>query len=77
MDLVDGAGEISVTASVGLATQSGVEVDVRKLIGSADAALYEAKRGGKNRVVVARPSASRVEAGTGSQAKGPGRWWRK
>lgn len=77
IDLVDASGEISVTASVGLATQSGVEVDVRKLIGAADKALYEAKRTGKNRVVVARPSAGRVEAGAGPQAKGPGRWWRK
>ncbi len=77
VDLVDGQGEISVTASVGLATQSGAEVDVRKLIGAADGALYEAKRAGKNRVVVAQPLAKRVEAGAGSQAKGPGRWWRK
>ncbi len=77
VDLVDGSGEISVTASIGLATQSGAGVDVRKLIGAADGALYDAKRGGKNRVVVARANATKIEAGAGSQAKGPGRWWRK
>lgn len=77
VDLVDGAGTISVTASVGLATQSGAAVDVRRLIGAADTALYEAKRAGKNRVVVARGGTAPVEAGGAARAKGPGRWWRK
>ncbi len=77
VDLVDGTGSIAVTASVGLATQSGADVDVRRLIGAADAALYRAKRTGKNRVVVSLDSSEPVEAGGGPQAKGPGRWWRK
>jgi diguanylate cyclase (GGDEF)-like protein len=77
VDLVDGAGAIQVTASIGLATQSGARVDVRKLIGAADAALYEAKRTGKNKVVVSTRQPEPVEAGGGSRAKGPGRWWRK
>jgi diguanylate cyclase (GGDEF)-like protein len=76
VELVDGDGTMTVTASVGLATLSGGNVDVRRLIGDADAALYEAKRSGKNRVVVAEVGSGPVETGA-APAKGPGRWWRK
>ncbi len=50
--LLEGDGEIRLTASLGLATQPGVSADARELISTADAALYEAKRSGKNRLVV-------------------------
>jgi diguanylate cyclase (GGDEF)-like protein len=49
---LDGEGEIRLTASLGLATLPGVAADARELIAKADAALYEAKRSGKNRLVV-------------------------
>jgi diguanylate cyclase (GGDEF)-like protein len=75
VQLVDGGGSINVTASIGLATLSGGDVDVRALIGAADAALYQAKGAGKNMVAVA--GGEPVETGGGTQAKGPGRWWRK
>ena len=51
--MVDGDGELKVTASLGVATTPGAAADVEELIAAADAALYEAKRTGKNRVVVA------------------------
>ena len=52
--LVDGTGEISVTASFGAAEMPSTASDVRGLIAAADAALYEAKRAGKNRVTAAQ-----------------------
>jgi two-component system, cell cycle response regulator len=45
-------GTVSVTLSAGVAT-SGVVQDPETLLGAADAALYRAKRGGRNRVEVA------------------------
>jgi diguanylate cyclase (GGDEF)-like protein len=50
---IDGTGEVKVTASVGAATISGSGADEQGLIAAADAALYEAKRSGKNRVAAA------------------------
>jgi diguanylate cyclase (GGDEF)-like protein len=41
------------TISVGLATTERWEGDVTRLVGAADAALYQAKRDGRNRVVIA------------------------
>jgi diguanylate cyclase (GGDEF)-like protein len=49
--LLDG-GELRMTASLGLATLPGAAADARELIAKADEALYEAKRSGKNRLVV-------------------------
>jgi diguanylate cyclase (GGDEF)-like protein len=50
---VEGDGEIRITASLGAATMPAVGAEVRELIAAADAALYEAKRSGKNRVFAA------------------------
>ncbi len=52
------AGPLNVTISVGLATADGNELDLAELLGNADTALYEAKRGGRNRVATARPLVS-------------------
>jgi diguanylate cyclase (GGDEF)-like protein len=45
-------GTLSVTASVGVAAIERESLTYEDLIASADAALYQAKRAGKNRVVV-------------------------
>lgn len=51
---LDGEGTIGVTASVGVASASGSASNARELIAAADAALYEAKRSGKNKTARAR-----------------------
>ena len=51
--MVEGDGEMRITASIGSATMPAPPADVQDLVAAADGALYEAKRGGKNRVVVA------------------------
>ena len=48
-----GGGAVSITVSIGVASMPGVADGGEKLIAAADAALYEAKRGGKNRVATA------------------------
>ena len=45
---------IPVTLSIGAASLNGGESDSQRLIQAADAALYQAKQSGRNRVVVAR-----------------------
>jgi diguanylate cyclase (GGDEF)-like protein len=56
--LVEAGGEeIRVTVSIGIATASFAGFDLEVLRGAADAALYEAKARGRNRVVVAEPTA--------------------
>jgi diguanylate cyclase (GGDEF)-like protein len=52
---VRGGGVLSVTASFGVASVPDVAADRDSLIAAADAALYRAKRGGKNRVERALP----------------------
>ena len=54
---IDGSGTLKVTASVGAASLPASADSARTLIAAADAALYEAKRSGKNRVSGA-PAAS-------------------
>jgi diguanylate cyclase (GGDEF)-like protein len=51
---VDGQGVMSVTASFGVAAVPPAGADERALLAAADAALYEAKRTGKNKSVRAR-----------------------
>jgi diguanylate cyclase (GGDEF)-like protein len=51
-------GGLSVTASVGVGTAAGDGIEFDELFRAADAALYEAKRGGRNRV--AQPPAVAV-----------------
>jgi diguanylate cyclase (GGDEF)-like protein len=54
---VNGDGELWVTASIGVATLPGDAEDAGDLVAAADAALYAAKRAGKNRVETATPVA--------------------
>ena len=59
---VDGDGAIRVTASVGVASIPATARDVQELIAVADAALYEAKRAGKDRVAAAEPESAETPA---------------
>ncbi|MEN3283384.1 MAG: hypothetical protein V7607_4524 [Solirubrobacteraceae bacterium] len=56
LPLLEGDGDLRVTASFGVATLPGSADDIRGLIAAADEALYRAKRAGKNRTVRAEPS---------------------
>jgi len=49
------ATRIALTASIGIAQWSGAGEDASQLVARADAALYEAKLQGRNRVVAAAP----------------------
>jgi diguanylate cyclase (GGDEF)-like protein len=77
--LLDGEGELRMTASLGLATLPGAAADARELIAKADEALYEAKRSGKNRLIVVPaeqirgPKVGRRAADREAQVTGPPR----
>ncbi len=45
--------EVNVTVSVGVATARAADWEVRKMVGRADQALYQAKNAGKNQVCLA------------------------
>jgi diguanylate cyclase (GGDEF)-like protein len=45
--------EVNVTVSVGVATAQNANGEIRKMVGMADEALYQAKHAGKNRVCLA------------------------
>lgn len=51
--LAGGAAQIDLTVSIGVASARGEGADFEKLVQAADAALYEAKRKGRNRICVA------------------------
>ncbi|MDQ3645099.1 MAG: GGDEF domain-containing protein, partial [Actinomycetota bacterium] len=53
---LDGEGEITVTASFGVAAVPESAYDTPTLVAAADAALYRAKKAGKNRVELAQPA---------------------
>ena len=59
---VGGGPPVRVTASFGVAALPESATNRDALIAAADAALYEAKRSGKNRVVAAQPLAARSAA---------------
>jgi diguanylate cyclase (GGDEF)-like protein len=72
---------IPVTISLGVSAATGEQVDYDTLFRAADAALYDAKRAGRNRVVAAAPPAESGEAepatpgGVGSElAVGAATW---
>jgi diguanylate cyclase (GGDEF)-like protein len=52
---------IGITISLGLSAADGEEVDYDTLFRAADAALYDAKRGGRNRVVTANDVAATID----------------
>ncbi len=54
LPLLDGGGTMSVTASLGVASLAGSAADADELVAAADAALYRAKRGGKNQTIRAQ-----------------------
>jgi diguanylate cyclase (GGDEF)-like protein len=58
ISLLDGQGTLRITASVGVTASS--EGDKDGLVGEADAALYEAKRTGKNRTIRATARTANV-----------------
>jgi diguanylate cyclase (GGDEF)-like protein len=64
-------GNLRITASLGVASIPESAGDVQGLLAAADAALYAAKRAGKNRVVLA-PSLSDREARRGAPAASDG-----
>jgi diguanylate cyclase (GGDEF)-like protein len=55
IERLDGGGRLQVTASFGVASLPSNASDKDSLIAEADAALYRAKRSGKNRVGRAEP----------------------
>jgi two-component system cell cycle response regulator len=67
--VLDGRRELRITASLGVASAPGEAAAVQELIAAADAALYEAKRAGKNRVAVATIGAT--QAATGGRESDP------
>jgi diguanylate cyclase (GGDEF)-like protein len=56
---------IPITISLGVSAATGEQVDYDTLFRAADAALYDAKRTGRNRVVAAPPAAEPQETSTG------------
>lgn len=66
--VVSRAGTISVTVSAGVAARLPGDASLPTLVERADAALYEAKRAGRNRVASASSGQSRSSAQSGTPA---------
>lgn len=67
-----GDGQIDITTSVGIALAEA-DVDASKLLGNADAALYEAKQSGRDRIATFNGDQSSLVGGpaSGTRAAGP------
>jgi diguanylate cyclase (GGDEF)-like protein/hemerythrin-like metal-binding protein/PAS domain S-box-containing protein len=52
---------LAITASIGVATLTAMDVDVDRLLNFADQAMYQAKRNGRNRVYVSRDEGNGAE----------------
>ena len=61
---VPAATEISVTASIGVATSSQQSLPAEEVVQAADKALYRAKAGGRNRIETAAPGRRRARGKT-------------
>lgn len=55
-----------VTTSIGIAALDEGDANIDALVARADAALYEAKTGGRNRIIAAPPPAGGLSAGSGA-----------
>jgi len=63
-------GKLAVTVSIGVATAIAGTMELQELVKTADEALYEAKRTGRNRVVTAGPNPLHEEAPPAQAATG-------
>lgn len=55
-------GMACITVSIGVAAASGEGIDIHELFEAADRALYDAKRAGRNRSVIAESAVRRLES---------------
>jgi diguanylate cyclase (GGDEF)-like protein len=66
---LDESAQITISASLGIASTAHHGHDLRRLLAAADEALYRAKRAGRNRVVINISSYSAADAGTAQTGK--------
>jgi len=63
--MAPGAAPIALSISIGVAQWNGESEELSRLLVRADAALYQAKQGGRDRVAVAQPHAAGAQLMTG------------